>query len=219
MVSLQKAGGIAALLEGLAYIIGFVVMGTLLNPGNTQGWSAAQRLAFVLERKGFFEAWVLFVYVGGGLLLVVLTAALHERLKAKSAELMKVATPFGFIWAGHVLASGLVESAGLNALAKLHAQNPEQAVTVWKALGPIQNGLGGYIEIVGGVWMLLISVVGLRSSQLSRALGYLGLGVGVAGVLSVVTPLREGATMAFGISQIVWFLWIGIHMWRRPASG
>ncbi len=219
MITLQKSGGLAALGEALAYIVGFVVMGTVLNPGNTQGWSTAQRLAFVLERKGLFEAWILFVGVGGGLLLVVLTAALHERLKAKSADLLRVATPLGFIWAGHVLASGMVESAGLNALAKLHARNPEQAATVWLATGPVQNGLGGYIEIVGGIWMLLISAAGLRSGQLSKALGVLGLGVGVAGVLSVLPPLREGATMVFGISQILWFLWMGVHMLRPPASG
>jgi hypothetical protein len=219
MSHLQKAGGLAALGEALAYLVGFGVMATLLNPGNTRGWSTAQRLAFVLERKGLFEAWILFVAVFGGLLIVVLTAALHERLKATSADLMKVATPLGFIWAGHVLASGMVESAGLNALAKLHAQNPEQAATVWLATGPVQNGLGGYIEIVGGVWMILISTAALRSGQLTRGLGLLGLGVGTAGFLSVLPPLREGATMAFGISQILWFLWIGVHLLRRPVSG
>jgi hypothetical protein len=57
MVNLQKAGGIAALFETLAYIVGFGVMATLLNPGNAEGWSSAQKLDFVLERKTLFQIW------------------------------------------------------------------------------------------------------------------------------------------------------------------
>lgn len=219
MAKLQKVGGFAALVEALAYLIGFGVMATLLNPGNTATWSTAQRLAFVLERKDLFQAWTLFVYVFGGLVLVVLTAAIHERLKDKAADLMKVATPIGFIWAGHVIASGMVESTGLNTLARLHAQNVEQAAATWVALGAVQNGLGGNIEIVGGVWLALVSAAALRGGALPKALNYLGLAVGAAGILSVIPPLREGATMVFGTSQILWFLWVGIHLLRRPGSG
>lgn len=216
MVKLQKAGGFAALFEALAYLIGFGVMATLLNPGDAEGWSTAQRLGFVLERKGLFQAWTLFVYVLGGLALVVLTAAIHERLKDTAADLMKVATPMGFIWAGHVIASGMVESTGLNTLAKLHAQNVEQAAATWVTLGAVQNGLGGNIEIVGGVWMILVSAAALRGASLSKPLNYLGLAVGAAGILSVIPPLREGATMVFGVSQILWFLGAGIQLLRRP---
>jgi hypothetical protein len=50
MFSLQKVGDIAALFEALAYIVGFGVMATQLNPGNTEGWNSAQKLAFALER-------------------------------------------------------------------------------------------------------------------------------------------------------------------------
>ncbi len=89
MVNLQKAGGIAALVEALTYVLGFVVMATLLNPGNTEGWSPAQKLSFVLERGAIFQMWNTVIYVVFGVVLVVLAVALHERLKAKSIELMK----------------------------------------------------------------------------------------------------------------------------------
>lgn len=213
-----KAGGFAALGEALAYGLGLGVMGTLLNPGNTQGWSASQKLAFLLERKALLQAWILVVYVAGGLLLVLLVAALHEHLKAKAAEVLKVATPLGFVWAAHVLASGMVESAGLDLLARLQAQDAAQAALAWRILGVVQDGLGGYIEVVGGLWMLLLSAAALHSAQLPRGLNLLGLAVGFAGTLSVVPPLREATTAAFGLTQVLWFGWIGVHLLTRPGS-
>lgn len=214
----SKAGGLAALGEALGYGLGIGIMGTLLDPGNTQGWSAARKLAWILERRGLFQAWYLLVYVGGGLLLVLLVAALHENLKGRGSALLKVATPLGYVWAGHVLASGMVASTAFAPLARLQAQDPAQAATVWLTLGIVQDGLGGGLEIVGGLWVLLLSAAALRSDQLPRALNALGLGVGLAGLLSLVPPLREASTAAFGLTQVVWFGWMGLHLLTRPGD-
>lgn len=217
MFNLQKAGGIAALFEAIAYIVGFGFMATLLNPGNTEGWSAAQKLAFVLEKKALFQAWTLFIYVAFGIALVVLTVALHERLKDRAHDLMRIATPFGLIWAGLVIASGMVASVGLEAVATIHARDVAQATSTWVTIDAIQNGLGGGVEIVGGVWVLLISAASFRSAAFPQVLGYLGIVVGLAGVLTVV-PMLKDLAMVFGISQILWFAWIGIVMLGRVRS-
>ena len=217
MFNLQKAGGIAALFETLAYVVGFSVMATLLNPGNTEGWSSAQKLAFVLERKPLFQTWTIFIYVAFGIALVVLAVALHERLKDKSLDLMKIATPFGFIWAGLVIASGMVASVGLEAVAATYSRDVAQATSTWVVIDTIQNGLGGGVEIIGGVWVLLISAASLRCAVFPKALGYVGILVGLAGVLTVVPMLKDLAAV-FGISQILWFAWTGIIMLRRDHS-
>lgn len=214
----KRAGGFAALGEALAYSLGLGLMGTLLNPGSTQGWSAARKLAFILERKALFQAWFLSVYVVGGLLLVLLVAALHEHLKGKAGELLKVATPLGFIWAGHVLASGMVANAGLDRLAGLHAEDPGRAATTWAALGLVQDGLGGHLEVVGGLWMLLLSGAALRTRQLTRGVNGLGLAVGLAGLLSLVPPLRATTTPIFGLTQVIWFGWLGLHLLARAKD-
>lgn len=211
MISLQKAGGMAALFEAFAYIIGFVVIATLLDPGNTDGWDTARKLSFVLEQKTFFQAWTLLIYVGFGVALVVLAVALHERLKEGAEDLMKVATPFGLIWAGLVIASGMVASVGLESVAAMHSEDVVQATSTWVAINAVQNGLGGGVEIVGGVWVLLISVAAMRSAALPRLLGWLGIVVGVAGILTII-PALEGAEVIFGLSQIPWFAWIGVLM-------
>jgi Domain of unknown function (DUF4386) len=217
MVTLQKAGGIAALLEALAYVVGFAVIATLLNPGNTAGWSQAQKLAFFLERKTIFQVWTIFIYVLFGVALVVLAVALHERFKTKAAALMPIATSFGLIWAGLVIASGMVASVGLETVAKLHSQDVAQAVSTWAVIGAVQDGLGGGVEIVGGLWVLLISVASLRFSMLPRLLGYVGVVIGMAGILTVAPPLGELGAV-FGLGQILWFAWIGVLMLRRDDA-
>ena len=217
MSTLQRAGGVAALVEAVAYVIGFAVIATLLNPGDTEGWSQAQKLAFVLERKAMFQTWTLFIYVVFGVALVVLAIALHERLKTEARALMPIATSFGLIWAGLVISSGMVASVGLETVAKLQAQDVAQAVSAWVVIGAVQDGLGGGVEIVGGLWVLLISAVALRSGALPKLLGYLGVVVGMAGVVTVAPPLGEFGAV-FGLGQILWFSWIGVLMLRRDDA-
>lgn len=214
MPSLQKAGGIAALVEASAYMVGFVVLATLLNPGSTEGWTPAQKLSFVLERKTIFQAWTLFIYVVFGVVLVPLAVALHERLKADAPALMQVATSFALIWAGLVIASGMVASVGLEAVAALHAKDVAQAASTWVVLGAVQNGLGGGLEIVGGLWVFLISLASRKSTALPKVLTYLGFIVGLAGILTVVPALGELGAV-FGLGQILWFAWIGLIMLRK----
>ena len=64
-----------------------------------------------------------------------------------------------------------------------------------------------------------MSVTVLRASGLPKQLGWLGLAVGVAGIVSVVPPLKN-AGIAFGLLQIGWFVWLGITMLRtaQPAG-
>lgn len=215
MKTLQKAGGIAALAEALAYIIGFAMMATVLNPGDTAGWNAERKLSFLLDRKLAFQIWMLFIYVAGGAGLAVLAVALHERLKAGFPGAMQIATAFGLIWAGLVIASGMIANTGLDTVAALYPQDATRATTAWIAIGAVQNGLGGGVEVVGGLWVLLISLVALRSAALPKALNVIGLVVGTSGVLSAL-PSLGGLGTIFGLTQIVWFAYLGYWMLRRP---
>lgn len=63
--------------------------------------------------------------------------------------------------------------------------------------------------------MLLISLVALRSAALPKALNLIGLVVGASGVLSAL-PSLGGSGAIFGLSQIVWFAYLGYWLLRRP---
>jgi hypothetical protein len=216
MRNLQWAGGIAAGVEALAYIVGFGVMATLLNPGDTQAWTAADKLAFVLERRTLFELWTVLIYVVASGALLVLAVALHERLKDRSPA-MQIATPVGVIWAGLVIASGMISIRGLQAAVTLQAKDPTLAVSTWVAVNVVQDALGGGIEIVGGVWSLMISAVAWRAGALPKALNVLGAIVGVAGILTVFSSLKD-LVMVFGLGQIPWFIGLGVVMLRDSGA-
>ncbi len=215
-MSLQKLGGVAALFEAFAYVVGFVVLATLMNPENAADWNAQQKLAFLLERKLLVQVWNLTIYVAFGAALVVLVIALHERLQAGALALVQVASAFGLIWCGLVIASGMVSNVGLEAVGRVFAKDPASAVSAWLAIGAVQDALGGGVELVGGLWVLLISWAALKSGALSERLNYLGLVVGMAGVVTLIPGLSELGTV-FGLGQIIWFAWLGMYLLSKPA--
>jgi hypothetical protein len=81
----------------------------------------------------------------------------------------------------------------------------------------VTEGLGGSGgELLGGLWVLLVSVAALRTGGLPKVLKWLGVAIGTAGVLSVVPVLKDLA-YGFGLLQIVWFVWLGIVMLRTTS--
>ena len=65
--------------------------------------------------------------------------------------------------------------------------------------------------------VVLLSVAALRNGGLPRAFNIFGLLVGAAGLVTVVPALSEIGGMVFGLTQIVWFAWLGIAL-LRPAT-
>jgi hypothetical protein len=66
--------------------------------------------------------------------------------------------------------------------------------------------------------VLLVSWTALRTGGLPRTLGWLGVAIGLVGIVSLIPALRD-AGMVFGMLQIVWLAWTGIVMLRatEPA--
>ena len=212
MNNLQRFGGVAALIEAAAYAMGFGLYFIFLDSSGYVG--PIQKVAFLVKNQSIMQLGNIFIYVVFGITLVVLALALHERLKGKSSALVQVATVFGLIWAGLVIASGMISNIGMNKVVALYAADPAQAASLWLAIGSVQEGLGGGNEIVGGLWILLISWAALRATALPAALNYIGILVGVAGVFTIVTAF-EVLTAVFGLGQIVWFVWLGIVMLQK----
>ena len=215
MKKLQKFSGAAALYAGVAYIVGFVLWGVVL--AYSSDLAPALKLASFVENQALWYFLNLTVYVIWGLLMIVLVLGLDDRLKLGSPAISRVATVVGLIWSGFVIASGMISNIGITTVVNLYQADPVQAASVWVAIDAVREGLGGGNEIVGGVWVLLVSWAGLRSRDLPRVLNYLGLLIGLAGVLSAVPLLSELASV-FGLTQIVWFIWLGIMMLKAEAE-
>lgn len=215
MRHLQRAGGIAALIEGGTYVVGFGLMLAYLAPRgftDAQG-DPAESLAFLLEHQSTMYVWYLLIYLVAGAALVVLTLGLDDRLRHASPALAQVGAAFGLIWAGLVLASGMVALVGQQAVVGLAADDRTEAISTWSSVSVVQDALGGGIEVVGALWVLLVSSAAIRTGLLPRGLSGLGVVVGVAGVLTLVPQLGDAAVV-FGLGFIGWYLWAGRTLLR-----
>jgi hypothetical protein len=212
----QKVGGVAALYLAAAYVVAtpyFLVFVPYKNAGDT-----AQKVSVLVGNHDSMRVMYLVTYVVFGLVLAILALALYARLKPKAATLAQAATAVGVIWSVVLVASGMIFNAGMEVVVGLHGTNPVQAVSIWQAIEPVTDGLGGSGgELLGGLWVLLVSVAALRTGELSKVLNWFGVVVGSAGVLSVVPGLKDLA-IGFGLLQIVWFVMLGIVMLRPSAQ-
>jgi hypothetical protein len=216
MKNLQKMGGFAALYSGAALLVamvGFLVVVDILDVTDP-----LQKVAQLVENQAFLYFLNLISYVIWGIILVVLVLALNERLKADSPAMMQIATAIGLIWACIVIASGQVTNLGMGIVVDLYGTDPAQASTVWMAIDSVAQGLGSAGgEILGGTWVLLVSWAALRTGEFSKALNYLGVLIGVTGLISAVPGLSLVAAI-FGLGKIVWSIWLGIVMLRSKTS-
>lgn len=209
MKVLQKFGGFAALYLAIAYLIGMVIFLVVLNyPSIT---NPAQKVTLLVEMQMVIFSTNLLMYVFFGVFLIVLSLALYDRLKNGAPAIMQVATVIGIIWAGSLIASGMVSNAGIAPTIALYAKDPAQAALTWQGIESVSNGLGnGNGEILGGLWALLVSIASLRAGSLPKTLNFLGLFVGVLGITSLIPGLTDILVGVFGLSQIIWYVWLGI---------
>jgi hypothetical protein len=216
MKTLQKIGGLASFYLAAAYLVGIVLFLVVLDyPSITE---PAQKVALLVENQTVILLTNLLIYVFFGVILVILALALYDRLKSGAAALVQVATVIGVIWAGSLVASGMIANAGIAPVVALYAEDPSQAALTWLGIETVANGIGnGNGEILGGLWTLLISWAALRTGALSKGLNFLGLLVGVVGILSLIPGLTD-LTGLFGIGQLIWYVWLGIVLLRSNAS-
>jgi len=197
MKTLQRSGGLAALYMAAAHLVGIIIFLVILDYVNIT--DPTQRVVLNVEKQAIVFSTNLLMYVFFSFALVILSLALFERMKSGAPALMQVATVVGIIWAGSLMASGMVANAGLAAVAALSAQDPAQATLLWQGVEAVANGLGNANgEILGGVWVLLVSLAALRAGGLPRSLNVLGLLVGVVGIISLIPGLTEMMIGVFG---------------------
>ncbi|HNX46313.1 MAG TPA: DUF4386 family protein [Anaerolineaceae bacterium] len=213
MKTLQKFGGFAALYMAAAYM---VVMALFLVVLNYQSITdPLQKVALLVEKPMVFFSTNVLSYVFFGVFLIGLSLALYDRLKPGAPAMMQVATVIGIIWAGSLIAGGMVQNAGINPTVALYTKAPAQAAMSWQAIETVSNGLGnGNGEILGGLWALLVSISALRGGRMPRALNFLGIFIGVVGLVSLTPGLTDILVGVFGLGQVIWYVWLGIVLLR-----
>jgi hypothetical protein len=215
MNTFQKAGGIAALTHAFAYLVGIIIAVTLIFPvldADTSGY-----IKFVSDNQFLMHIWILICYWGSAITIVIMALALYDRLKVNSSGLMKVATAFGLIWAGLIIGSGNLMLNNFHVITDLYAIDPTLAATAWTILEAVENGITSGNELVGSLWVLLLSYSALRHGGLPKALNYAGIALAIVGICTLVPDLASlaGVAFAFGLGMVGWSIWLGIVMLRN----
>lgn len=204
----------AAIGMALCYLLMFMLFFLMLQAPSSAHF--ADKIRFIADNRaliglGYSSGYLLF-----GLFLLVTVQALQQKMQLANSNLLNTGSWFGIIWVMLMMASGMVQLVGIDTMLRLHDKGSPQAEALFYSYNTIVNGLGGGIELVGGLWVLLVSIAGLRHRRLSAGLHWLGIVVGVFGVLTLLpaTVFKELAGMKelFGLSQIVWFIWLGIAL-------
>ena len=217
MNSSRRASGLAAfylaaaLLAAMFYFLVGTNMPSVTDP--------TEQVDLLVDHQLGLHLMYLIAYVAFGFVLAVLALGLHDRLARSAPAAARVATAIGVIWAGMLVASGVVFIVGMSSVVDLHATDPAGAVDAWQAIYPVTLGLGGAGgEVLGGTWVLLVSRIALRAHALPTWLNWLGLIVGAAGIISAVPGLADVAVV-FGLLVMVWFVGLGVTLLREhPAN-
>ncbi len=212
--TLMKLGGAAGLTAALTYLFGLVLLVAVLLPAGFKpgGGDAETTLAAMADNAGLYQLWIAVIYKLNAGALVLLSAALAITVSAGNAGARLVIFGFGVLWAGLVLAAGMVASVGGEQALALYQEDPIAAALFWRTVHTIELGLGGGNEIAGTFWAAAVTAVGLRLGTISRLMVVLGGIIAVAGVLTLVEWAGEAPGAVFGIAYVVWFTAAGLQL-------
>ncbi len=211
-MTLLRFAGFCSIALALIYLVGFVYFGGFWAYPATG--SVDDKISYLADNQLGLTLVYLTIYVLFGVVLSVVVAGLHEALDATKNKVMLVASMFGVIWVGMVIAAGMIGTTGLSVMLDVASKDPDAAFRIWQVVSVITQSIGGGNELVGGLWVLLISIAALQNNSFAKPLNYLGCLVGLSGIATVYPA--EVLTMVFGISQIVWFVWLGFALLTQP---
>ncbi len=216
MQSIQKMGGIGAIIAGGTFLVGLAMFAIMLGDFVSAS-TASDAVEFIVDNQVAVYIWNITIHIVFGIVLVPLVLAIRDRLVDARSPLARVSTVFGLIWAGVIVCTGMITNIAYATVTDLQGTDPDMAATVWSALDAVANGIGGGNEVLGGIWVLGISIVALRERLFARWTNYLGVVMGVAALVTIVPPLEDVGAV-FGLGLIVWFVAVGVALIKGASD-
>lgn len=213
---IQPLAGVAFIGMALCYITLFAIYGTVLS--TPAGADTGEKISWLIEQKVLFNLTFVLGYVVFACLLCFCVYVIGSLYQKVSHAAMTMASLFGYFWVVVLLCTGMIGICSTELIEHYRVTHPAAAETIYYARILMIESLGGGIEFIGGVWLLISGIVSWRHALLSKYLAAFTLIKGAIGVLTLICAdslLRD----LFGVTGILWFLWIGIVMIKKPLTG
>lgn len=208
MITQNKLAAISLLLMALSYITLMVIYGAILV--TPEGISDVEKLAFSAEHTGLIN----FTYIAGYVLfscfLLLVNIAIKSIIEIESELIAKAVHAFGLIWVTLLVSAGLIAITSTNLISDT-SLDTTTALSYYHTSSLVADALGGGIEFIGGVWILLIGAFGFYTRAFGRVFSgfsFLKGAIGIATLFSTDMILR----VAFGLSGVIWFLWFAVAL-------
>ena len=213
----SRAGAIGGLIAAATFVFGIALFVSSVSDYTDPDATPAESVDFLIGHQTTLFVWYFVIFLVFGVAIIPLARALHSRLVDLSPQLSDVGAVFAYIWAGLMFATGMISNIGIAAVADLDETSPAAAENLWSAIDTVADGLGGGNELVGGVWILLVSLAAWGTGRLPTGLNVLGIVSALAGLVTLIPGLSD-VGMVFGLGSIAWFAWTGIVLFRTDAA-
>jgi hypothetical protein len=211
----SRAGAIGALVAAATFVFGIVLFVTTLSDYTEGDPTPGESVEFLVEHQTTLFAWYLVIFLVFGVAIIPLARAMRRRLADVSPQLADIGAVFAYIWAGLMFATGMIHNVGITAVADMEETDPAAAQALWSSIDTVTEGLGGGNELVGGLWILLVSLAAWGTGRLPTGLNVLG-GISAVAALITLVPGLSDVGMIFGLGSIAWFAWTGFVLLRSP---
>ncbi len=216
-LSSSRSGAIGGLVAAATFIYGIALLVTSLTDYVEADTTVAESVSFLVANQTTLFTWYLVIFLVFGVAIIPLARSLHRRLADVSPQLADIGAVFAYIWAGLMFATGMISNIGITAVADLAETDPGAAEALWLSIDAVTEGLGGGNELVGGIWILLVSIAAWGTGRLPTGLNVLGIVSAVSALITLVPGLSD-VGIIFGLGSIAWFAWTGVVLLRRSNA-
>jgi hypothetical protein len=213
MNSIQKIGGMGALLQALYFVWilafvfavlpaqGFTTPETLTDPvKGLTSWANSPAL--------YWFSFADLIFAAG---LALTAFALYAQLRSKEVNGMQLGTVAGVVAVPLFLATGMTAIVGIPQIIKMYAHDLNGASAAYAAVNALNSGLGFAAVFAYGWWLGFVNWNALRTGALPKPLAITGLVLGAACILFFAIQLLAPITLVLGL---VWSSWLGVVLLR-----
>ncbi len=218
MERVQRAGGIAALVQGVLFLLGLIfVFATLpaAGLGSIANLFDPTKVLPYVESSGALPTFGIVLGVGFAMTLVIMTLGLYYRMRDAMPRGATLAMDSAVVAAPLLLVAGFVGFTGLRALANLYGQNAGAASTAYVDLATITQVLLIAAIFAAGWSALFWGWAGARTGALNEWLGYLAVLGGLTGILTFAIPQLLFPFLVIGL---IFSFWAGAELLRTPTT-